>query len=70
MSQAEVERDAEFDMLLRRAGIIIPDERYAGVLSGYRELQALLPKLRGPRSAAAEPAGTFVIETVTREATP
>lgn len=70
MSQPEMERDAALDLLLQRAGITIPAERYAGVLIGYRELQALLPRLRGTRSAAAEPAGTFVLDTVTREVAP
>ncbi|HWL79478.1 MAG TPA: hypothetical protein VNR89_00855 [Roseomonas sp.] len=70
MSQAQEERDAELDLLLRRAGITIPPERYAGVLNGYRDLQAALPLLRSARTAAAEPAGTFVLDTVTRERTP
>ncbi|PZW50919.1 hypothetical protein C8P66_101134 [Humitalea rosea] len=64
------ERDAELDMVLKRAGLTLPPNRYAGILATYRDLQAMLPVLRGPRTAAAEPAGTYVLETITREIAP
>jgi hypothetical protein len=67
MDPSPEERDAELDLLLRRAGLTIPPERYPAILLGYREIQAMMPLLRGPRTAASEPAGTYVLDTVTRE---
>ncbi len=67
MTLAPDERDTGLDLLLKKAGIEIPDSRYPAILLGYREIQAMMPLLRGPRTAAAEPAGTYVLETVTRE---
>jgi len=64
------ERDPELDMVLKRAGIIPPPGRYRGLLATYRDLQAMLPLLRGPRTAAAEPAGIYVLDTITREPAP
>lgn len=58
--------DPELDLILKRAGITPPPGRMGGLLVAYRELQTMLPVLRGPRGAAAEPAGTYVLDTVTR----
>lgn len=63
-------QDLGLDLVLKRAGITLPPGRRRGVLATYRDLQAMLPILRGPRIAAAEPAGTYVIDTVTRDRTP
>ncbi len=60
------DRYPELDMLLERAGIALPPDRYAGVLAGFLDLQAMLPQLRQPRTAAAEPAGTYDLDTITR----
>ena len=46
-----------------------PDPARDARLATYRDLQVMLPVLRGPRTAAAEPAGTYVIDTVTRDRT-
>ena len=70
MEPTEAERDPELDLVLKRAGITLPEGRYAGVLFCYRDLQTLLPLLRNGRTAAAEPAGTYDLDTITREMTP
>jgi hypothetical protein len=51
--------DAEFDMFMARAGLTIPADRRAALLSGFADLRAMLPVLRQPRTAAAEPANIF-----------
>ena len=64
------DEEPELDLLLQRAGITLPPGRRRGVLATYRDLQAMLPVLRSQRTAAAEPAGTYVIDTITRDRTP
>lgn len=54
------------DAALKRAGITPPPGRMAGLLATYTDLQTMLPLLRNGRTAAAEPAGTYVIETTAR----
>jgi hypothetical protein len=51
--------DAEFDILMARAGLTIPPDRRAALLAGFADLRAMLPVLRQPRTAAAEPANIF-----------
>ena len=51
--------DAEFDILMARAGLTIPPDRRAALLTGFADLRAMLPVLRQPRTAAAEPANIF-----------
>ena len=63
------EHGPELDLVLKRAGITLPPGRRRGVLATYRDLQVMLPVLRGPRTAAAEPAGTYVIDTIIRDRT-
>lgn len=56
----------EFDVLAARAGLEIPADRRAGVFQGFKDLRKMTQLLRQPRTAAAEPAGTFAIATITR----
>ena len=56
----------EFDVFARRAGLEIPADRRAVVFAGFKELRQMLALLRQPRDAAAEPAGTYAIQSVTR----
>ncbi len=56
----------EFDVFARRAGLEIPDDRRAVVFANFKELRHMLALLRQPRTAAAEPAGTYSILSVTR----
>ena len=56
----------EFDVLTRRAGLAIPEERKDALLKGFKDLKRMTALLRQPRTAADEPAGTYSIQTVTR----
>ena len=57
---------AEFDALARRAGLDIPEGRKPALLKGYKDMKRMTALMRQPRTAADEPAGTYVIQTVTR----
>jgi hypothetical protein len=50
---------SEFDVLMARAGLTIPPDRRAALLTGFADLRATLPALRQPRTAAAEPSNVF-----------
>ncbi len=50
---------AEFDILMARAGLALPPGRREQVLVAYAELRDQADLLRGPRTAAAEPANVF-----------
>jgi hypothetical protein len=56
----------EFDILAKRAGLNIPENRKPVMLKGFKDLKRMTALMRQPRTAADEPAGTYVIETVTR----
>ena len=51
--------ETEFDVLMARAGLAIPPDRRAPLLHAFAELRGQLELLRGPRTAAAEPANVF-----------
>lgn len=63
------EEDAarEFDRLAAQRGIVVPPDRRAGVLAGYRDLRAMTRLIRRPRAAEDEPANVFDITQVARE---
>jgi hypothetical protein len=56
----------EFDILAKRAGLDIPESRKPALLKGYKDLKRMTALMRQPRTAADEPAGTYIIQTVTR----
>ena len=58
--------EAEFDILMARAGLTIPPDRRAALLAGFADLRATLPLLRQPRTAAAEPANIFRLSKLER----
>ena len=51
---------------LARAGIAVPGDRFAAMLTSYTELSGMLETLRQPRTAASEPANIYSLETITR----
>ncbi len=57
---------AEFDVLARRAGLAIPEDRRALLFDGFKELRTMLAQLRQPRTAASEPAATYSMHSITR----
>jgi hypothetical protein len=50
---------AEFDILMRRAGITVPADRRAGVLASYADLQEQIALLRNRYAHTDEPANVF-----------
>jgi hypothetical protein len=56
----------EFDVFASRAGLAIPPDRRDVVFAAFKEMRGMLELLRQPRTAAAEPAVTFDIRTITR----
>jgi len=57
MSQAALE--AEFDTLMARAGIALPQATRAGILAAYADLRGQLALLHAPLMHTAEPAHVF-----------
>jgi hypothetical protein len=57
---------AEFDMLARRAGLTVLDDRRAAMLQAYKDFKRMTALMRQPRTAADEPAGAYSILSVTR----
>jgi hypothetical protein len=56
----------EFDVLAKRAGLDIPEDRKSALFAGFKDLRRMTALMRQPRSAADEPAPTFSILSVTR----
>jgi hypothetical protein len=50
---------AEFECLLARAGIRIPDTRRAAALASYADLRGQIAMLHGRYGAANEPSNVF-----------
>jgi hypothetical protein len=59
---------AEFDMLLARAGIVLPPDRRAAALAGYPMFRAQIELLHAPRAHTAEPAGIYRLAPMQDEA--
>ena len=50
---------AEFDFLMRRAGIAVPEQRRAAVLAGYADLRGQIALLHDRYAHTDEPANVF-----------
>jgi hypothetical protein len=55
---------AEFDCLMARAGIAIPEARRTTVLTAYADLREQIALLHGRYGAAAEPSNVFRLSPV------
>lgn len=55
-----------FDAMTALAGLTLPPERVETIFEGFVGLQAMTADLRRTRTAASEPAGIFVPDTITR----
>jgi hypothetical protein len=53
------ELTAEFDILMRRAGITVPEARRAAVLASYADLRDQIALLHNRYTYADEPANVF-----------
>ncbi|MGA3401438.1 MAG: hypothetical protein ABSC95_19660 [Acetobacteraceae bacterium] len=58
---------AEFDCLMARAGITVPEARRKTVLAAYADLRGQIALLHGRYGAAAEPSNVFRLSPVERQ---
>ncbi len=56
---ADHDAGAQFNMLMKRAGITVPPARRAGYLAAYAELRTQLALINAPLSPTIEPANVF-----------
>jgi hypothetical protein len=54
--------EQEFDALTARIGAIVPADRKAGVIACCEEVRRMTALVRGPRSAAVEPANIYSLK--------
>lgn len=59
-----------FEAMTALNGLTLPPDRVETIYEGFVGLQAMIGDLRRPRTAAAEPAGIFVPDTIIRSAAP
>jgi hypothetical protein len=62
----KAEHEAEFDVFLARAGMVIPADRRKVVIEGWADFRAQLDLLHTRRDAAAEPSNIFRMKGVAR----
>ena len=60
--------EQQLDMLLAKAGANVPPHLKAGVLTGYREMQAMTAMVHGSRPATHEPSNVFSLKSFVRSA--
>ena len=65
-SQDKSSHEHEFDVLLARAGLVIPAERRPGVIAGCEEMRRFAALMRQPRTAASEPSNIFSLKPFIR----
>ena len=58
------EHAAEFDMLMRRAGLTVPEQRRATVLASYADFRGQMDLLRGRYAHTDEPANVFRVPPI------
>ena len=58
--------EQEFDVLMARSGIVVPNDRRAGAIGSYAELRHLTRLLRQPREPDAEPANVYRLDIILR----
>jgi hypothetical protein len=59
--------EQEFDVLMARAGAVVPADRKAGIIACCAELRRMTALVRQPRTAAAEPSNVFSVKPFTRK---
>ena len=56
----------EFDVMAKRAGLLIPDDRREWLFQGFKDLRKDLPRLREGLTSTSEPAATYSMDSITR----
>lgn len=57
--QADESIEQEFDLIMMRSGIVVPEEFRLGALANYRDLRRQTALLRPERPAGAPPSYVF-----------
>lgn len=58
--------ERELDVLLAKAGAVVPAERKAGIIAGYRDMKRKAAVLRQPRTAADETSNVYSLKSFLR----
>jgi hypothetical protein len=67
MSEDEAALEAEFDALMRRAGVEVPPDLRAGVLAGFKDLRRLTTLMHRPCPAQSESSNIFTLTPFVRD---
>jgi len=59
------EAEAEFDLLARRAGIAVPEERRAGAIAAYIDVMRTARLLHTARAPGQWSAQNYLVDTIT-----
>ena len=62
----KAEHEAEFDVFLARAGMVVPADRRQVVVEGWADFRAQLDLLHTRRDATVEPSNIFRMKGVAR----
>jgi hypothetical protein len=58
--------EREFDMLMVKAGAVVPPDRKAGIVAGYRDMKRMTALLRQSRTAADETSNIYSLKSFVR----
>ena len=62
----KAKHEAEFDVFLARAGMVVPPDRRAAVVAGWADCRAQLDLLHTRRDASHEPSDIFRMKGAAR----
>jgi hypothetical protein len=65
-TQDDASLEAEFDIMIAKAGAAVPPDRKAGLIAGYRDMKRMAALLRRPRTAADEPSNIYSLKSFVR----
>jgi hypothetical protein len=63
----ETALEQEFDILMARAGAVVPADRRAGVVAGFKDLRRMAALLHAHRPATSEPSNIFSLTPFLRK---
>jgi len=66
MNDAEAQLRTEFEVLAKRAGLVIPPERQQAFFAAFKDFRRAMDRLHRPRAASVEVASVFSVDGVRR----
>ena len=63
----ETALEQEFNVLMARAGVVVPADRRAGAVAGFKDLRRMAALLHGHRPATSEPSNIFILTPFIRK---